>query len=136
MYLIQGVFFQKPPDTKEDEFVGWDDIFCYHGFVRYNEEANDYVGEMEDIIGKSRVLAFDISPNELKFAKRYLDRDSFIYYSFSKKENWWEGHYVGDSCIGESKCVITKVSVDFFLSSKTTHKKTKKTTPMPKRSPK
>jgi hypothetical protein len=113
LYYIQGVFFEDL-----GEIINTYD-FC--GVVGGDEKRGADFGRMKDLIGESKIFAFEISSEEVKFSKKYLDRDTFIHYhySFCKESGWWEGRYVcHNGKQGKTRCFINETTDEFLQPTK------------------
>lgn len=125
IYLIQGFFFQ---DNRwlDLAYVNFNPILVtrgalirslYYGAFGPNpENGEELVGVTKDEYGEAELSDIKISENQLSFTKKYNHRDDLIFYAFQKQPNGtWEGKYQGDKVgEGETHCVLTQVTEDFF----------------------
>lgn len=122
-YLIQGVYFQH---REELGFDGAGVVVrnllrsaMYAGTLWFDPESAkiELTGQMNDHAGPSKLFKGFVSPEEVRFTKKYDHRpEDEINYVFRVRENGiWLGEYTGERCgTGVSSCIITEVLEQFF----------------------
>jgi hypothetical protein len=124
LFLIQGVFFQnrswldlgmKPGEGVVAMVCNGMCDFIFSGVLEYLPDGA-LRGVVYDVLGEAELSDIALSESELRFTKKYAQRIYLIQYKFTKQEDGtWIGEYTGsETGSGKSRCVLIKISQDFF----------------------
>lgn len=132
-YLISGVFFQEQSGFRLRTVAG-EGVVAQHcwGIIEHmyigtiyrdpHHVLGGYAGTVQDTLGQARLTNILISDTELRFEKRYDNKDphgSVIHYIFNPgPDSIWRGEYsipdAEERIHGPTNCVLTPITEDFF----------------------
>lgn len=76
-----------------------------------------WIGRTQDKFGVADLFGVNVGKSTLKFAKKYVERDDVIQYTFRRQGQLWIGEWSGDA-VGEgtAQCILTEVPETIFAA--------------------